>query len=295
MHTKKFKSNFKFLFQREILDYELLDFGSGRKLERFGEIILDRPAIESMHLAPKLKEPWQKTNWKFVEKGAKDGSWISINPSNKEWQVGLNNDLNFELKLTKFKHIGLFPEQSENWQFVMDHLQKSGPKQKVLNLFAYTGAATIVAAKAGADVTNVDSVKQMSKWAKNNADLNGLDSIKWITEDARKYVQRAIRRNEIYNGIIMDPPIFGYGSKGEKWMLEKDLAPLVEDCMKLLAPKKSFFILNTYSPKMSLEKLCATLQNIPSFPKSFEAVYLGLKSTNNQNLPLGNLVRFKRY
>ena len=233
----------------------------------------------------------------FLKKKGK----LALGPIKKnapsEWTINYNYkglSLDFELKLTSFKHIGIFPEQAENWKYIQQQLVKiKGPKT-VLNLFAYTGAASTVAAACGAKVTNVDSVKQVLNWGRDNAKKNNVDSIRWILEDARKFVEKAIRRGEKYNGIIMDPPAFGYGAKKESWKLERDLKNLLTLSMQLLHPKQHFFILNTYSPKLNSQALAAILNSTPRFPKDFEQSILALKSANGQVLPLGNLVRFNK-
>lgn len=279
------------------IDYELLDIGNQRKLERFGTHILDRPEVEAK--APKRlpAKEWEKADFFFYEEKGKKGRWSSRKEKSKNWDVSYQNrgiKLEFDLKLTAFKHIGLFPEQAENWKYIQHQLAKINGEKKVLNLFAYTGAASIVAARSGATVTNVDSVKQVLNWGRANAEKNNVDSIRWILEDARKFVAKAIRRGETYHGIIMDPPAFGYGTKNEKWKLENDLEDLLKDAIQLLHPKQHFFILNTYSPKLPLSDLMALLEKIKQFPKSYEAHTLSLKSRDVSLLKLGNLIRFKK-
>ena len=179
---------------------------------------------------------FQKKNGKkltgfFYEEKGKTGNWVNQKKSASEWEIGYNYkklSLAFDLKLTSFKHIGIFPEQAENWKYIQEQLNRIKGEKTLLNLFAYTGAASCVAAASGAKVTNVDSVKQVSNWARKNAQKNNLDTIRWIIEDARKFVDKASRRGEFYNGIIMDPPAFGYGAKKKKWKLERDLKSLIE-------------------------------------------------------------------
>lgn len=284
------------LFPRAEIHHELLDFGNYRKLERFGNIILDRPEIEADNSCSQPKSEWKKAHWYFSEEKGKTGKWLKMQANAPtSWEIKYqyqNTSLRFLLKLTNFKHLGIFPEQAENWKFITRQLQSIKEEKKVLNLFAYTGIASIVSAANGAKVTNVDSVKQVLNWGRENASLNQEDRIRWILEDAMKFVEKSIRREDQYHGIIMDPPAFGLGTKNEKWKLEKNLQELVENCLKLLHPKRSFFILNTYSNKFPLSKLEQIIRQINSFPKNYKANTLGLTTKNGNELPLGNLIRF---
>jgi len=282
----------KFTFPSNNLDYELIDCGNQRKLERFGSLILDRPEIEAKWPTAKEKHIWQSADWYFFEEKGKKGVWKSSNNSKDNWKISYRDKIEFQLQLTNFKHIGLFPEQAANWDFIEEQLQKINGPTKVLNLFAYTGAASIVAAKSGAVVTNVDSVKQLLNWGRKNAAHNEIDNIRWILEDAAKFVAKAVRRGDQYNGVIMDPPAFGYGAKKERWKLEKDLEPLLKNVCQLLVPNNSFFILNTYSPRMKMSDLKAILQQTPLVPNNFEASTLAVQTKEMLNLPLGNLIRW---
>lgn len=296
-NSKKKQSPPNFLPLISAIDYELIDSGNRRKLERFGKYIIDRPEIEA-HWDKKLnKNEWLNCDWRFYEEKGKKGHWTNKNQAEEEWLVDYNYQdvqLHFKLRQTAFKHLGLFPEQAENWKFIQRELSKFSGEVKVLNLFAYTGAASIVAAASGAGVTNVDSVKQVLSWGKENAQLNQVENIRWIHEDARKFVKKALRRGELFQGVIMDPPAFGYGTKREKWKLESDLKLLLEDVSHLLHPKKHFFILNTYSPKLPLTKLKKMFNEVDGFQKKYEAKILGVKSKTNQYLELGNLIRFSK-
>lgn len=282
---------------KSLLDYELLDTGNFRKLERFGSVLLDRPEV-SANWKPLLPgSEWNKAHWHFAEKKDKSGIWTKKNNAVEHWEIRYkcnNTLLKFKLGLTAFKHIGIFPEQAENWRYIQEKLNLMQGEKKILNLFAYTGAASVVGARHGNQVTNVDSVKQVINWGRENAKNNGLDNIRWILEDARKFVEKSIRRGDLYQGIIMDPPAFGYGAKREKWKLETDLKNLLSSAVELLHPKQHFFILNTYSPKLPLEKLEIILSEIPRFPKTYESKTLGLESSYGQKLPLGNLIRFNQ-
>ena len=276
-------------------DYELIDAGNGRKLERFGKLITDRPEPAATWSPGFTKAEWDSAASRFSEDKGQKGSWSEDISDLTLSYPFLDTGIRFNLKQTAFKHLGVFPEQAENWEYIKDkcsHLIKEGIKPKVLNLFAYTGGASLAADRAGAEVTHVDSVKSVVTWARENADLNNINSIRWIVEDARKFVEKSVRRGDIYNGIIMDPPIFGLGPKGKNWKLNRDLPDLIVNTMKILDPKNRFFILNTYSPQLPLQDLRALLRSTTGFPTDFEATTLGLKATSGKELELGNLVRF---
>lgn len=283
-----------YTFPSNHLDYELLDCGNQRKLERFGSLILNRPEVEAKWASKLPKSEWEKADWYFYEEKGKKGEWKSTKEAKEAWEITYQNDfeLQFDLQLTNFKHIGIFPEQVANWDFIVEQLKRLKKPAKVLNLFAYTGAASIVASKCGAEVTNVDSVKQVLNWGRSNAEKNKVDNIRWILEDVAKFVEKAVRRGDQFNGIIMDPPAFGYGAKKEKWKLERDLEPLLKKVSTLLQPDAHFFILNTYSPKMKMQDLEQLLKNMSICPPNYEASTLALKSKQKLNLPLGNLIRW---
>lgn len=276
-------------------DYELIDIGNGRKLERFGELITDRPEPAADFTPALPNSEWKKADRYFSEKKGQKGSWDQdLKDFTLSYPFGAM-DIRFHLKQTRFKHLGIFPEQAENWGFIADRCQtmlERGVVPKVLNLFAYTGGASLAANLSGAEVTHVDSVKSVVTWARENADLNKIDTIRWIVEDARKFVEKSVRRGDQYHGIIMDPPIHGLGPKGKHWKLNRDLPDLLENAMKILHPEHRFFILNTYSPQLPLSDLKSMLRSTPGFPNSFEATTLGLKATSGLELELGNLVRF---
>ena len=238
-------------------DYELIDSGGFEKLERFGKYVLRRPEPQAVWNKSLDLSEWEKraTAWFKKSKGAagtdaEKGEWI-VKPSMPDrWVVTYTYQdlkINFRLGMTAFKHIGLFPEQASNWEFIYNNLKNREEKPKVLNLFAYTGGASLAAVAAGAEVTHVDSVKQVVTWAKENMELSGFKDIRWVVEDALKYVQREVKRGKVYDGIILDPPAYGRGPDGEKWGLENGIIPLLEACSKLLNPKDSLLVLNLYS------------------------------------------------
>ncbi|MCI1778868.1 MAG: class I SAM-dependent methyltransferase [Bacteroidales bacterium] len=260
-------------------DYELIDSGGFEKLERFGSYVLVRPEPKALWRKSLSDEKWESmVNTEFVpgagfaRAGKEDsGTWKMIRKMPEQWQIGYPSfsrgkdpDFpNFKLRLglTSFKHVGVFPEQAPNWDFIYKQTgrilnesggscedRKSGKKvPRILNLFAYTGAASLAAKAAGADVVHLDSVRQVVSWAKENMQLSGLDNIRWVVEDASKFVKREVRRGNIYDGIILDPPAYGHGPGGERWKLDELLFDLLCGCARLLAPSNSFMVLNLYS------------------------------------------------
>ncbi|WKJ89588.1 class I SAM-dependent methyltransferase [Methylomonas montana] len=268
-------------------DYELLDAGDGKKLERWGEVVTIRPDIQA-HFKPGWSwSDWlDRADWEFEELSSTQGTWKNLKQQAPEhWDIAYQQ-LHFGLKLTKFKHVGLFPEQQANWRFIAARVK---PGQKVLNLFAYTGAASLVARANGAELVHVDSVKQMLGWANENRERSGLTDIKWVLEDALKFAKRELKRGNRYHGIIMDPPAWGLGAKGEKWKLENHLADLIETARGLMHPG-AFLILNTYSPKVDL----ADLQNAAEqcFAKNqIEIKQLWMQTKTGKALFYGNLLR----
>jgi 23S rRNA (cytosine1962-C5)-methyltransferase len=268
-------------------DYELLDAGNGKKLERWGEVITIRPEIQADFKPGWPYSRWQDmAHWEFEELSSTQGNWKNIQPHAPEHWLIVYESLTFGLKLTKFKHVGLFPEQQANWQFIKRQL-KAG--QKFLNLFAYTGAASLVARAAGSEAVHVDSVRQMITWANENQERSGLSDIKWVLEDALKFAQRELKRGNKYDGIIMDPPAWGLGVKGEKWKLENQLPGLIETAHGLMNPG-AFLILNTYSPKVGLDDLAASAgQYFPEHQLQIKQLWMSAKT--GKELYFGNLLR----
>lgn len=233
-------------------DYELLDSGLGEKLERFGSHILSRPDPQALWQKKLPKSHWDKAEGRFIRESER-GEWSLKTSLPSKWEVNLAG-IKFWVKPTPFKHVGLFPEHMENWLWLEKTIKNSlskGNRQsvEVLNLFGYTGGASLVCAKAGAKVTHIDSSKSAVSWARENAELSNLAQkpIRWIVEDARLFVERELRRGNHYDAIIMDPPAFGHGADNELWKIEKDLLPLIENCAKLLSTNPLFFLINGYS------------------------------------------------
>lgn len=267
-------------------DYELIDAGGGKKLERWGNIITIRPEVQAYFTSGTPFSEWlSKANWEFIPKGTNAGSWNEIKKgSPTKWNIQYDG-LKFELNLTKFKHLGLFPEQAHNWSFIKEHL---GVGQKFLNLFAYTGAASVVASASGADVFHCDSVKQLITWARSNAEMNGQQGIHWVHEDALKFASREVKRANKFRGLIMDPPAWGIGAKNEKWKLEDRLEELLASAAQLVEPG-GFLILNTYSPKVDISFLRSLSHKILGNFK-VEITELWMKTTTGKLLFYGNMI-----
>jgi 23S rRNA (cytosine1962-C5)-methyltransferase len=282
-------------------DYELLDCGDFEKLERFGNLVMCRPEPQAV-----WKKKWSEEDWRkkaqiyFKSRSANSGNWVKNGKDVAErWNVNYkNNDVNINLRLglTSFKHVGVFPEQAVNWDYISSSIKKFKTKSpKVLNLFAYTGAASLVAKAAGADTTHVDSIKQVVNWANENMELSELKDVRWVVEDALKFVKRELKRGKKYNGIILDPPAFGHGPNGEKWKLEDHIQEMMQDVVQLLDPEEHFLILNTYSLGFSsviVENLITT-----SFPKveNLEIGELFLQANSGVKLPLGVFGKFNKF
>ncbi|HEX2953676.1 MAG TPA: class I SAM-dependent methyltransferase [Bacillota bacterium] len=233
-------------------DYELIDTGMGEKLERWGKVILRRPDPQIIWPATLSNAEWNKVDAHYHRSKTGGGSWEMKRSLPERWNVGYKG-MNFIVRPTDFKHTGLFPEQAVNWDWFQTIIRRSERPLKVLNLFAYTGGATIAAARAGAEVCHIDAAKGMVNWARENATVSGLADhpIRYIVDDVIKFVEREKRRGRQYDGIIMDPPSYGHGPKGEVWHIEDALYGFVERCVDILAPSPSFFLINSYTTKFS--------------------------------------------
>ena len=274
-------------------DYEILDAGNGEKLERWGRYILLRPDPQAI---------WPKQGVRvsldghYHRSNSGGGSWEFLHKIPQQWTIRYKN-LQFIIKPTGFKHTGLFPEQAVNWEYMMQRLKKR-PGARVLNLFGYTGGATVACASAGAQVTHVDSSKGIVSWCRDNLNLNGLQDapVRTIVDDAFKFVQREIRRKKQYEGIIMDPPSYGRGPDGEMWKLEQGLYPLVESCTKILSDQPLFFIINSYTTGLAPEVIANILKMAvcQKFGGKAQADGIGLKITaGNMVLPCGAAGRWE--
>lgn len=276
-------------------DYELIDVGNFEKLERFGQYITIRPEPQAVW-QPKLsyREWEQKAHVKFVAKSSSSGNWNKLKNTPDRWNIQYG-DLKFRLALTSFKHVGIFPEQAVNWDYITESvgaLNVSEPK--FLNLFAYTGAASIAAKAAGADVTHVDSIKQVVTWANENMQHSNLDNIRWVVEDAMKFVKREVKRGKKYHGIILDPPAYGHGPNGESWKLEDNIDEMLKNVLQLLDEEKHFLILNTYSLGFSSMIIENLIYNNLSYKPALETGELYLQATTGNKLPLGVFGRFRK-
>lgn len=233
-------------------DYELLDTGSGEKLERWGNFILRRPDPQIIWPLVRETPDWKNAHGHYHRSSSGGGQWSFRKELPDRWTIGYG-PLKFHIKPTNFKHTGLFPEQAVNWSWMMDRIRSAGRPIRVLNLFAYTGGATVASAAAGAEVCHVDAVKGMVQWAKENAQLSGLEAapIRYITDDVFKFVQREQRRGRQYEAIIMDPPSYGRGPNGEMWKLEENLFPFLESCVSILSDRPLFVLINSYTTGLS--------------------------------------------
>jgi len=288
------------------IQYQLLDFGKnkagvGEKLERFGEFLMSRPSPPADRVIRSRPDLWtgvdaayttrntNKQSWSFVSKkatGLKDSWWIE------------HDGLRFKLKPTPFGHVGLFVEQQSNWDWIRKRVTNCERKLKVLNLFAYTGGSTLSAAVAGAEVTHIDSAKNIVNWARENATLSNLSEhpIRWIVEDCSLFVEREVKRGNRYDAIILDPPTFGHGPKGEAWKIERDLIRLLRNCKKLLSDSPEFMLLTCHSPGYGPAELQATFCDaiFGTCSTQVTAMPLSISTNDGRKLNAGNLVRWPR-
>ena len=299
-------------------DYELVDSGNFEKLERFGRYYMSRPEPKALWDKTLSEGEWDRmihTKFKagagFGKAGKEDsGTWERLRKMDDQWAIRYNGeqkglDFSLRLGLTAFKHVGVFPEQAPNWEYIFRKTrelavtakEKGQAPPKVLNLFAYTGAASLAAKAAGADVTHLDSVRQVVTWARNNMEISGLDNIRWIIEDAMKFARREAKRGNVYQGIILDPPAYGHGPDGEKWKLDECLFDLLKCVNSILASVDSFLVLNLYSNGYSAvlgETLVKQAFCLKTACKEIECGELILKDRFNKNLPLSIFVRMSR-
>ena len=278
-------------------DYEILDMADGEKLERWGDIVLIRPDPQIIWKDKSFPNKWKNVNAKYNRSKSGGGSWENTKNLPKVWQIKYNN-LVFNIKPMGFKHTGLFPEQAVNWDWMIDKIQKEKREIKVLNLFAYTGGATVACLSAGASVCHVDSSKGMTAWAKENVVSSGLEkaSVRYIVDDVFKFVNREIRRGNKYDAVIMDPPSYGRGTNGEVWKFEENVDELISLCKKVLSDNPLFFLVNSYTTGIS----STVLENILKMKLmekngKYSSGEIGLPMSNsNLILPCGIFAKWEK-
>ncbi|HXK31266.1 MAG TPA: class I SAM-dependent methyltransferase [Candidatus Paceibacterota bacterium] len=283
------------LITKSSAGYELIDSGGEEKLERFGGVLLARPDPQALWEKKLVTSQWGVANGKFEREG-KDGKWVGRSDLPKSWEIEFGG-LKFLIKPTSFKHTGLFPEQLYNWQWGSELIKNAGREVSVLNIFGYTGGATLAAAQAGASVTHVDASKTAVAWARENAKLSGLEDkpVRWITEDAITFLKREIKRGTKYDAIIMDPPAFGHGPGGELWKFEENFLELLKLCAELLSEKPLFVLINGYAAGYSPLAFAYNLESfVKKFGGSIEYGDLAIAESNSDRvLPAGIFARWK--
>ena len=279
-------------------DYELIDSGDFEKLERFGRYITRRPEPQAIWRKSLSEEEWLRlATASFRRDGASEerGKWSLAPQQPEQWRISQkigDKRVTFRLGLTSFKHVGVFPEQAENWNFIFESVQTIAKKRsqeakpKVLNMFAYTGGASLAAAAAGAEVTHVDSVKQCISWARENMEESRLEGIRWVVEDALKFARREVKRGHRYDGIILDPPAYGRGPEGEKWVLEQNIAEMLSLCAELLN-EGGFLVLNLYSMGLSAMLAKSAVNQLLPNPQMEQFGELYFTDRAGKSLPLG--------
>ena len=278
-------------------DYEIIDMANGEKLERWGNIKLIRPDPQIIWKNKSFPNEWKNANARYNRSNTGGGAWEYKKRLPESWQVKYKN-LTFNIKPMGFKHTGLFPEQAVNWDWMINKIQQSKRNIKVLNLFAYTGGATVACLSAGTSVCHVDSSKGMTTWAKENVDSSGLREkpVRFIIDDVVKFVQREIRRGNKYDAIVMDPPSYGRGKNGEVWQFENNIADLVELCMQVLSDDPLFFLINSYTTGISSRVLANLLElNMKNYKGKITSGEIGLPMKNsNLVLPCGIYGRWEK-
>jgi len=280
-------------------NYELIDSGGFEKLEQFGAFVVRRPEPQAVWQKSLSEEFWaSKANAYFKkEKGSNErGVWEVKKGVPDKWFMPYQSetlDLNFKISLSSFKHVGIFPEQASNWEFLAKNIPLlKTPKPKILNLFAYTGGASLACKQVGADVTHVDSVKPVLSWARENMEVSKLDNIRWMAEDALKFVKREARRGNFYQGVLLDPPAYGRGPEGEKWVLEEQIDDMLRSVKEILDPKEHILLTNVYSLGFSTLVVENLMKGIFNVPEKAESGEIYLNDEYDKKLPLGVFYRY---
>jgi 23S rRNA (cytosine1962-C5)-methyltransferase len=284
-------------------DYELIDTGGFEKLERFGTYILSRPEPQAIWDKSLPESEWRRlahSHFAKEKNNPEKGQWQQFKPMPHNWSIDYENQdglkMTLNLAQTSFKHIGLFPEQAVNWDYLYQKIRSfPSQKPKVLNLFAYTGAASVACRAAGADVTHLDSVKQVVTWSKHNMESSALDGIRWMVDDAMKFIKREARRGNVYQGIILDPPAYGRGPEGEKWILEEQINEMLKTCAEILDPINHFLLLNMYSLSFSSLIAANLIRSNFGEVQNPEQGELYLEEKHGKKLPLGIFFRFSSF
>lgn len=280
-------------------NYELIDSGGFEKLEQFGAFVVRRPEPQAVWSKSLSEEFWASKAHAYFrkEKGSNErGVWEVKSGVPDKWFMPYQSeslDLNFKISLSSFKHVGIFPEQASNWEFLAKNIPLlKTPKPKILNLFAYTGGASLACKQVGADVTHVDSVKPVLSWARENMEVSKLDNIRWMAEDALKFVKREARRGNFYQGILLDPPAYGRGPEGEKWVLEEQIDDMLRSVKEILDPKEHILLTNVYSLGFSTLVVENLMKGIFNVPESAESGEIYLNDEYDKKLPLGVFCRY---
>jgi 23S rRNA (cytosine1962-C5)-methyltransferase len=278
--------------------YELLDFGHGRRLERFGPMTLDRPCPAVQRAAPADPSGWHQADARFDRADDDEGQWTCRPGLPERWTIA-HQRLCFELKRTPLGQVGLFPEQAENWDWITQQVRAGSPAPvTVLNLFAYTGGSTLAAAAAGAEVIHVDAARNMVAWARRNAELCALADapIRWIADDALKFVKRELKRGSRYHAVILDPPSYGHGSRGEVWRLSEHLGSMLQMCGQLTAGQRRFMLLTCHTPLFGPARLRQMMLKAlgETDPGTVSAAALTIRSATGREMPSGVVVRWQR-
>ncbi len=285
-------------------EYELLDSGDFEKLERFGQVVTRRPEPQAIWQKSLAEEEWRAmADASFLRDGKSEerGEWRLKRGTAEQWHIHYSYKkmhLTMRLGLTSFKHLGIFPEQAANWNFIYDKcakMRENGVTPKLLNLFAYTGGASLAAAAAQAEVTHVDSVKQVVTWSRENMELSKLGGIRWVVEDALKYVRREVRRGNRYHAIVLDPPAYGRGANGERWILEENIQEMLGLCSQLLSDEEgAFVVLNLYSMGLSSTLARTAMHQAFGVPRGEHRGELVMVDKMEKELPLGTYYRYER-